>query len=92
VKAVLGEKLVPGYIDRYLARHGYAEAQTSEPADPNRRDNLWDPVPGDWGAHGRFDDCARAGSAQLLANMYRRWLLLGAASCSVAVLVFALAR
>lgn len=91
VKAVIGEKFVPWCIDRYLARHGYAAAQTDEPTD-QRRDNLWEPVPGEWGAHGRFDDCARAGSAQLLANMYRRWLLLGAAGLVAAVVVLALAR
>lgn len=77
VKAVIGEKLVPWYIDRYLARHGYAAAQTEEPAR-QRSDNLWEPVRGDWGAHGRFDNVARAGSAQLFANMHRRWLVLAA--------------
>ena len=89
VKAVIGEKFVPWYIDRYLARHGYAAAQTDEPAH-QRRDNLWESVPGQWGAHGRFDDRARAGSAQLLANMYRRWLLVSAAGLIAAALVLAL--
>jgi len=91
VKAVIGEKFVPWYIDRYLARHGYAAAQTDEPAD-QRRDNLFEPVSGEWAAHGLFDDRARAGSAQLLANMYRRWLLVGAAGLVAAFVVLALAR
>jgi short-subunit dehydrogenase len=55
--AVWGQKLVPGFLDRYLARTGYEAQQTSEPADPDRPDNLeWaldDEV--DHGAHGRFD-------------------------------------
>lgn len=91
VKAVIGEKLVPWYIDRYLARHGYAAAQTDEPAR-QRRDNLWEPVPGEWAAHGRFDDVARAGSAQLVANIYRRWLLLAALAFLAAVLLVAFLR
>jgi hypothetical protein len=44
--------LLPGLGDRYLARTGYRSQQSSEPVDPHRRDNLWDPVPGDHGAHG----------------------------------------
>lgn len=91
VKAVIGEKLVPWYIDGYLARHGYAAAQTDEPAR-QRSDNLFEPVPGDWGAHGRFDAVARAGSAQLLANIYRRWLMLGAFAVAAVALLIALLR
>lgn len=52
----------------------------------------WEPVPGDWGAHGRFDDRARAGSAQLLANMYRRWILLAAVAFLLAAVVLAILR
>ncbi len=53
--AVLVEKTVPGLADRYLARTGYSGQQTDEPASPNRKDNLWEPVPGDHGARGTFD-------------------------------------
>lgn len=59
VEAVYGNKLVPGYADRYLAATGYAAQQTAEPADPDRPDNLWEPLPGDHGAHGRFGSRAR---------------------------------
>ena len=54
-KAVVGNKIAPGFADRYLARHGFADQQTDEPEDPDRPDNLFEPVPGDFGAHGRFD-------------------------------------
>jgi hypothetical protein len=33
---------------------------TDEPAQADRADNLFAPVPGDFGAHGRFDDRARS--------------------------------
>ncbi|HEX6535276.1 MAG TPA: SDR family oxidoreductase [Gemmatimonadaceae bacterium] len=65
VKAVYGNKLVPGYGDRYLARTGYRSQQTCEPADPNRPDNLWEPIPGDHGAHGAFDARSHGHSIQL---------------------------
>ncbi len=59
VKAVFGERLAPGFADRYLARHGFSAQSTGQPRDPARPSNLFAPVPGDPGAHGRFDDRAR---------------------------------
>ena len=55
VKTILGNKIVPGYLDKYLARTGYDGQQTDEKADPQRKDNLYAPIPGDHGAHGNFD-------------------------------------
>ena len=59
-KAVVGNKLVPGILDHYLARTGYQAQQTDEPADPQRPSNLWQPVPGDHGAHGSFGARSRS--------------------------------
>jgi hypothetical protein len=53
---VTANKLVPQLLDRYLARSGYDAQQTDEIEDPDRPDNLFSPVPGPYGAHGRFDD------------------------------------
>lgn len=69
LKAIVGQKLVPGLIDHYLAKTGYASQQTGEPADPDRVDNLYSPVPGDQGAHGSFDERARPWAPQLTARM-----------------------
>jgi hypothetical protein len=71
VKAVIAEKIVPGLADWYLGKVGYARQQTREPARPGRRDNLFAAVPGDHGAHGRFDDRARGVSLQLWASLHR---------------------
>jgi len=79
VKAVIGEKLVPGYIDRKLGREGYAGEETSTPADPDRPNNLWESVPGPFGAHGRFDDRSRDESVELWLAKRAPWLALGAA-------------
>jgi NAD(P)-dependent dehydrogenase (short-subunit alcohol dehydrogenase family) len=78
---ILGDKLLPGFGDRYLARTGYESQQTDEPAEDDRRDNLFEPVPGDSGAHGRFDREALPHSVQLWATKHRRGLtMLGLAA------------
>jgi len=74
--AIQGNKFFPGLGDRYLAKTGYASQQTSEPADPNRPDNLWHPVPPDHGAHGQFDDRSRSSSIQFWLTSHRTSLLL----------------
>jgi NAD(P)-dependent dehydrogenase (short-subunit alcohol dehydrogenase family) len=71
VKAVVGNKVAAGYADHYLARNGYDSQQRDGLADPDRPDNLWEPVPGDHGAHGDFDDRAMEHSSQLWANTHR---------------------
>ena len=71
VIAILGNKLAPWLGDWYLARTGFASQQTDEPADPTRPDNLWSPVQGDHGAHGRFDARASDVSWELWASKHR---------------------
>ena len=55
---------------------------TAEPADPARPNNLWEPVPGDAGTHGRFDRRAHRTSGQLWASTHRG--LLAAAGLALA--------
>jgi short-subunit dehydrogenase len=66
--AIWGDKIASPLIDHYLARTGYDSQQTDEPADPHRRDNLWQPLPGDHGAHGRFGDRSATVSPQTWLN------------------------
>ncbi len=87
VEAIIGDKIAPGFADWYLARNGYDAQQTNEPVEPDRRDNLWEPVPGDHGAHGTFGDRATASSPQLWMSMNRKWL--GIAGAGLAGLVLA---
>jgi NAD(P)-dependent dehydrogenase (short-subunit alcohol dehydrogenase family) len=72
VKAILGNRLAPGLLDRYLARTGYDSQQTEEAVEPDRPDNLDAAQPGDRGAHGIFDAEARDHSLQLWATEQRR--------------------
>jgi NAD(P)-dependent dehydrogenase (short-subunit alcohol dehydrogenase family) len=76
VKAIVGNKLLPGVGDWYLAHTGYRSQQTDEPADPHQPNNLWAPLPGDHGAHGVFDHRATDWSAQLWATTHRGLLVL----------------
>ncbi|MDT8304364.1 MAG: SDR family oxidoreductase [Anaerolineae bacterium] len=82
VLTIWGNKLLPGLGDRYLARTGYKSQQTDEPRDPDQPHNLWQPLPGDHGAHGVFDERARADSRQLWANMHLRELAAAALGLS----------
>ncbi|HEX2044628.1 MAG TPA: SDR family oxidoreductase [Gaiellaceae bacterium] len=78
VKTVAASKLAPGVADRYLARTGYESQQRAEPVEEGRQDNLFDPVSGDYGAHGEFDERSKARSLQLLLTRNREWLALAA--------------
>lgn len=89
MKAILGEKVAPDVATRYLAMTGYASQQTEEPVGPDRPDNLYEPVPGDHGAHGPFDARARRTSVAWWADKHRLALLAGvlaAAALTVASL------
>ncbi|MBW3596250.1 MAG: SDR family oxidoreductase [Planctomycetes bacterium] len=77
-KAIIGNKFAPGLGDWYLARNGYESQMTDEPVADGRPVNLWNPVPGDFGAHGSFDDRAQSSSWQLWANKHRGALALAA--------------
>ncbi|QJW91200.1 SDR family oxidoreductase [Spirosoma taeanense] len=67
VEAIVGNKIAPSVGDLVLARTGYKGQMTDEPEDPNRKDNLWEPLPGDHGAHGPFDSNSWSFSPQFWA-------------------------
>jgi hypothetical protein len=92
VKAIVGNKIVPWLGDWYLARTGYASQQTDEPRDPASPDNLWRPVAGDHGAHGRFGARARRWSGQFWLTTHRGWLAAAAALGVVAWTALAAGR
>ena len=69
VRAIYANRVVPGLLDRLLAAVGYDGQQDDEPADSDTPDNLFDPRPGDPGAHGRFDCEARSSSWLLTARL-----------------------
>jgi hypothetical protein len=87
---IAGNKVAPGLGDWYLARTGYDSQMLDEPVSHKRRDNLWEPLPGDQGAHGEFDERAHQRSFQLWATTHRG--LLAAVGVGVAALAGCLWR
>ncbi len=87
VKAIIGNRIVPGLLDWYLARTGYSGQQYDGKADPNRPYNLWEPVAGDHGAHGAFDDRASECSGELWLSMNRNLICGGLIALATAGLV-----
>jgi NAD(P)-dependent dehydrogenase (short-subunit alcohol dehydrogenase family) len=58
-KLLWGQKLAPRAGDWVLRRNGWKSQHTDEPKPLDAPDNLFDTLPGDPGAHGRFDDRSR---------------------------------
>lgn len=60
VYTVLGNRVAPWFLDRYLARTGVDAQQTDQVTHPTQENNLFDPLDAqvDAGAHGPFGDHA----------------------------------
>ncbi|MFN2478138.1 MAG: SDR family oxidoreductase [Pseudonocardiaceae bacterium] len=94
VGTLLGQKIAPALLDRYLAKTGCQSQQTGEKADPDRPHNLWKPVDSadghDHGAHGIFDAQAYGRSLQLWFSHHARLsssLLAGAGMAGLATAI-----
>ncbi|WP_431900934.1 SDR family oxidoreductase [Nonomuraea sp. bgisy101] len=92
---VLGQRIAPGLLDRYLAKTGKQSQVTTE-RPPTGVANLWEPADEerDYGAHGSFDSRAHSRSPQLWLSEHRRSVLvmLGAVAAAGAVATRALRR
>jgi NAD(P)-dependent dehydrogenase (short-subunit alcohol dehydrogenase family) len=71
-KTILGERIAPGFADHYLARNAYEGQQADQQVNGDRPDNLFAPVEGDRGAHGRFEEGSRQRSPLLWLGKHRR--------------------
>ena len=90
VKAIVANRISALAVDHYLGRKGVQSQLLDEPLPPGRKDNLFEPVPGDHGAHGAFDGDAKPVSRQLEASLNRR--LIAAAALGGALGIRALRR
>ena len=71
IGAMVLNGVAPGIMERLLARFS-VELQLADQLTPeDKPDNLFEPVPGDFGAHGLYGDRAR--SPALLARFVARW-------------------
>jgi hypothetical protein len=91
VAAILGQRLLPGFLDHWLARHAWTRQEPAQlpPGHPPRhdRDNVDAPIPGDRGAHGPFDARARAFTTEQWARRHRGWLATAALGLIGAIVV-----
>jgi NAD(P)-dependent dehydrogenase (short-subunit alcohol dehydrogenase family) len=86
VGTIVGNRVAPGLLDRYLARTGFGSQQTDQQPLPRDHTNLFEPIPGDQGSHGTFDDRSLAHSPQAWLSRHRRGVLgglVGAAALGV---------
>jgi len=72
--AMVGQKVAPAFADWYLGKTGIDAQQTDAPTHRDPRPNLWEPLPGDHGAHGSFDSRASDHSWELEASKHKHWL------------------
>jgi NAD(P)-dependent dehydrogenase (short-subunit alcohol dehydrogenase family) len=78
VEAIWGNKVASSALDHYLAETGFKGQQDPRPVSPDRTDNLFEPVSGDHGAHGRFDNEAVDSSAELWVSEHKKQIGLAA--------------
>ncbi len=72
VKAILANRIAPALIDRYLAKAGYTGQLTDQSEPAGSPANLFEPVPGPYGAHGRFDKRhPRTGSWEMFTDRHK---------------------
>jgi NAD(P)-dependent dehydrogenase (short-subunit alcohol dehydrogenase family) len=89
---IIGERLVPGLIDRYLGKTGVESQQTED--KPSGVANLWDPADEnrDYGAHGSFDDRSKDRSVQVWLSQHRNVIAAGLGTAAAATLTVLAAR
>lgn len=92
VATVLGGTLAPRLMDLFLGRTNVDAQQIDEAEVPGRPDYLFDPLPGDHGAHGVYDDKAFGSSPQLFLNTHRPAALLGLTAGAVSAVAAVRAR
>jgi NAD(P)-dependent dehydrogenase (short-subunit alcohol dehydrogenase family) len=73
-KLLWGQKLSPRAGDLVLLRSGWSQQHTGEDKPVDSPDNLFEPLPGDPGAHGRFDTRSRRSTLWTSLRL-RRWLV-----------------
>jgi short-subunit dehydrogenase len=71
VTAILANRIAPAWIDKYLASAGYKGQLSDESLPADAPANLFKPVPGNYGAHGRFDSQSRLGSWEMFTDRHR---------------------
>jgi short-subunit dehydrogenase len=69
VRAIWAQRLLPGIADHLAARLAWDGQMYGGPVDPNRANDLYEPVSGHQAAHGAFDARAQSSSWELSLTM-----------------------
>jgi NAD(P)-dependent dehydrogenase (short-subunit alcohol dehydrogenase family) len=85
-KLLWGQKVSPRAGDLVLLRNGWDGQHTDEPKPQGSPDNLFEPLPGDPGAHGRFGDRSRGSTAWTWLRLNRGRIGTGVALGTMALL------
>ena len=86
VQAIWANRIAPAFADRYLAKYGYSAQTTDQPLPADYKGNLWEPVKGAFGAHGRFDAKSRTGSWEMFTDRHRDAVYAGFAALGILAL------
>lgn len=86
LQVVLGNKIAPGMLDRYIADSAIDGQQRKERAKGQRPDNLFTPLTGKHATHGPFDAIARTRSPQLWLTMHRPLVMVAGLILLLAIL------
>ncbi|MGH9549311.1 MAG: SDR family oxidoreductase [Terriglobales bacterium] len=92
LEAVMGEKVIPGYLDSYLGKTCYEAQQMPTPVEADRPNNLFQPLPMMATTHGIFDQNARKISAELWTRTHLKTLAFMLSGAAASLSVLALAR
>lgn len=84
-RAILANRVVPGLLDRYLGRYGIDSQKSDRPIEPDRPDNLYNTVPGDYGAKGEFTSQEKSRSLQWWATVHRGAVVTAGAAAAAAL-------
>lgn len=91
IKAIVANKIAPGFLDRYLAKRAFGAQQRKSATDPEHPVDLWQPVPGLHRVRGSFSKEAKSTCASLWIDTHRG-AALGAAMAVGLGLIALLAR
>jgi hypothetical protein len=87
VEAVVGNKLAPGMLRRYLGKTGFASSKIPEPGDPHSGVNLLcQRLKGNHRAQAAFDRQANEKGLERQASLGRLWIGTGLAMAAVCLL------
>ena len=89
IKAILGNMLMPEFLDRYLAHYVVAAQQTRAPVAPMRRDNLMEPIHHLHRTRGSFDREASPSAVSIAGPVARLAPVAAGALALIAVAMLA---